>query len=144
MQKTLHTFEQHLNSCNDSVILLRHIAKMMSLQQIEYTDQYVMDELRDALAIEMVKYDNEHGGQNYEVTCTCDGVTESSTFRARKLGASMFDLDLDEMSLDEYVQKVIDPVSKELVARIAHKTDGNVTTEIKCDIDVGPCPLSPA
>lgn len=143
MQKTLRTFEEHVNSCNDATILLRHIAKMMALQQIEYTDKYVMDELRGALTMEMVKYDTEHCGQNYEVTCTYCGVTESSTFRARKLGTSMFDLARDEMSLDDYVQKVVDPISKELVARIARKVEGFLS-ETECEIDVGLCPLEPA
>lgn len=136
MQKKIQTFYDHVNHCNDSVILLKHIAKMMALQQPEYTEAFAADELRDALAIDMVKYDNEHTGRNYEVTCTYCGVTESSTFRARKLGPSIIDLVSDEMSLDDYVQKVVDPVSKELAARIISKIDGPLSAT-ECDIKVG-------
>jgi hypothetical protein len=136
MQKTLRTFEEHMNSCNDATILLRHIAKMMALQQPEYTEAFAADELRDALAMEMVKYDNEHTGRNYEVTCTYCGVTESSTFRARKLGKSLVDMVMDELSLDDYVKQVVDPVSKELTARIISKIEGYLS-DTECDIKVG-------
>lgn len=136
MQKTIHTFFDRVNNCENSVILLRHIAKMMALQNQEYTDAYAADELRDALSMEMVKYDKEHTGRNYEVTCTYCGVTESSTFRARKLAMSIVDMFSDEMSLDDYVKKVVDPVSKELAARVISQIDGPLS-ETECDIKVG-------
>lgn len=136
MQKTIHTFFDRVNNCENSVILLRHIAKMMALHNQEYTDAYAAEELRDALSMDMVKYDNDHTGRNYEVTCTYCDVTESSTFRARKLGKSLVDMVNDEMSLDDYVQKVVDPVSKELAARIISKIDGPLSAT-ECDIKVG-------
>ena len=136
MTKQIQTFFDHVNNCNDSTILLKHIAKMMALQQPEYTEAFAADELRDALAMDMVKYDNEHTGRNYEVTCTYCGVTGSNTFRARKLPMSLVDMVSDEMSLDDYVQKVVDPVSKELAARIISKIDGPLSAT-ECDIKVG-------
>lgn len=136
MTKQIHTFFDSVNNCNDSTILLKHIAKMMAMRNQEYTDAFAADELRDALAMEMVKYDNEHTGRIYEVTCTYCGVTESSTFRARKLGMSIVDMVSDEMSLDDYVQQVIDPVSEELAARIISKIDGTLSAT-DCDIKVG-------
>ena len=136
MTKQIHTFFDRVNNCENSVILLRHIAKMMALHNQEYTDAYAAEELRDALSMEMVKYDNEHTGRNYEVTCTYCGVTESSTFRARKLAMSIVNMFYDEMSLDDYVKKVVDPVSKELAARIISKIDGPLSAT-ECDIKVG-------
>lgn len=135
MQKTIHTFYDRVNTCNDSVILLKHIAKMMAMQNNDYTDAFMADELRDQLADDMVKYDTEHTGRNYEVTCTYCGVTESSTFRARKLAPSIIDMISDEMSLDDYVQNVVDPVSKELAARIVSQVEGPLSAT-SCDIKV--------
>ena len=136
MTKQIQTFFDHVNTCNDSTTLLKHIAKMMAIKNQEYTDAFVAEELRDALAMDMVKYDNEHTGKNYEVTCTYCGVTESSTFRARKLGMSLVDMFVDEMSLDDYVKQVVDPVSKELAARIISKIEGPLSAT-ECDIKVG-------
>lgn len=136
MQKTIHTFFDRVNNCNDSVILLKHIAKMMAMNNQEYTDAFMASQLQDQLAMSMVKYDNEHTGRNYEVTCTYCGVTESSTFRARKLGMSPVDMVMDELSLDDYVKQVVDPVSKELAARIISKIEGPLSAT-ECDIKVG-------
>lgn len=136
MQKTIHTFFDRVNNCDDSVILLKHIAKMMAMHNQEYTDAFMASQLQDQLAMSMVKYDNEHTGRNYEVTCTYCGVTESSTFRARKLGMSLVDMFSDEMSYEEYVKQVVDPVSKELAARIISKIEGPLSAT-ECDIKVG-------
>lgn len=136
MTKQIHTFFDRVNNCDDSVILLKHIAKMMAMHNQEYTDAFMASQLQDQLAMSMINYDNEHTGRNYEVTCTYCSVTESSTFRARKLGMSLVDMVSDEMSLDDYVQKVVDPVSKELAARIISKIDGPLSAT-ECDIKVG-------
>lgn len=136
MQKTIPTFFDRVNNCDDSVILLKHIAKMMAMHNQEYTDAFMASQLQDQLAMSMIKYDNEHTGRNYEVTCTYCGVTESSTFRARKLGMSLVDMFSDEMSYEEYVKQVVDPVSKELAARIISKIDGPLSAN-SCDIKVG-------
>jgi len=136
MQKTIPTFFDRVNNCDDSVILLKHIAKMMAMHNQEYTDAFMASQLQDQLAMSMIKYDNEHTGRNYEVTCTYCGVTESSTFRARKLGRSIVDMVSDELSIDDYVQKVVDPVSKELAARIISKIEGPLSAT-ECDIKVG-------
>lgn len=136
MTKQIQTFFDSVNNCNDSTVLLKHIAKMMALQQPEYTEAFAADELRDAMSMSMVKYDNEHTGRNYEVTCTYCGVTESSTFRARKLGTSLVDMVMDELSIDDYVQQVVDPVSKELAARVISKIEGPLSST-ECDIKVG-------
>lgn len=135
MTKQIQTFFDRVNNCNDSTILLKHIAKMMALKNHEYTDAFAADELREALAMDMVKYDNEHTGRNYEVTCTYGGVTESSTFRARKLGRSIVDMVSDEMSIDDYVKQVVDPVSEELAARIISKIECPLSST-ECDIAV--------
>lgn len=136
MTKQIHTFFDSVNHCDDSVILLKHIAKMMAMHNTEYTDAFMASQLQDRLAMEMVKYGNEHTGRNYEVTCTYCGVTESSTFRARKLGKSIVDMVSDEMSLDDYVKQVVDPVSKELAARVISQIEGPLS-ETECDIKLG-------
>ena len=136
MKKQIHTFFDSVNNCNDSTILLKHIAKMLAMRNQEYTDAFMASQLQDQLAIDMVKYDNENTGRNYEVTCTYCDVTESSTFRARKLGMSLVDMVLDEMSIEDYVKQVVDPVSKELAARVISKIDGPLSAT-DCDIKVG-------
>ena len=136
MTKQIHTFFDRVNNCDDSVILLKHIAKMMAMNNQEYTDAFMASQLQDQLAMSMIKYDNEHTGRNYEVTCTYCGVTESSTFRARKLGMSLVDMFSDELSLDDYVKQVVDPVSKELAARVISKIEGPLSST-ECDIKVG-------
>ncbi len=136
MNKQIHTFFDRVNNCDDSVILLKHIAKMMAMHNQEYTDAFMASQLQDQLAMSMIKYDNEHTGRNYEVTCTYCGVTESSTFRARKLGMALVDMFSDEMSYEEYVKQVVDPVSKELAARIISKIEGPLSAT-ECDIKVG-------
>lgn len=136
MKKQIHTFFDRVNNCDDSVILLKHIAKMMAMHNHEYTDAFMASQLQDQLAMSMINYDNEHNGRNYEVTCTYCGVTESSTFRARKLGMSLVDMFSDEMSYEEYVKQVVDPVSKELAARVISKIEGPLSAT-ECDIKVG-------
>lgn len=135
MTKQIQTFYDHVNHCNDSVILLRHIAKMMALQQPEYTDEYVTDELSDAIAQEMLYFAHKNRGQNFEVTCSYAGVTESSTFRSMELFGFAGQVH-DTMGIEEYMEKVVRPVSQELAERIARKIGGPLT-ETKCDIKVG-------
>ena len=136
MKKQIHTFFDHVNHCDDSTTLLKHIAKMLAMKNQEYTDAFMASQLQEQLAMDMIKYDNEHTGRNYEVTCTYCGVTESSTFRARKLAMSIVNMFDEEMSLDDYVKQVVDPVSEELAARIISKIDGPLSAT-ECDIKVG-------
>ena len=135
MQKKIHTFFDRVNNCNDATILLKHIAKMMAMRNEEYTDAFAADELRFAIAEEMLNFAHKTKGQNFEVTCSYAGVTESSTFRAMEL-FSLTELVHDIMGVEEYMDKVVHPISKELAARIISKIDGPLSAT-SCDIKVG-------
>lgn len=134
MQKTIHTFFDRVNTCNDATTLLMHIAKMLAMKNQEYTDAFAADELRYAIGEEMLAFAHKTKGQNFEVTCTYDGVTESSTFRAMEL-FSIVDGEHDKMGIEEYMDKVVHPISKELAARIISKIDGPLSAT-SCDIVV--------
>ena len=134
MQREIHTFFDRVNNCNDATILLKHIAKMLAMKNQEYTDAYAADDLRYAIAEEMLAFAHKTKGQNYEVTCTYQGVTESSTFRAMEL-FSIVDGEHDKMGIEEYMDKVVNPISKELAARIISKIDGPLSAT-SCDIKV--------
>ena len=135
MQKTIHTFFDRVNTCNDSTTLLKHIAKMMAMQNQEYTDAFAADELRYAIAEAMLDFAHKTKGQNFEVVCTYQCVTESSTFRSLDL-FSITEMVHDIMDLQDYTDKVINPVSKELAARIVSQVEGPLSAEF-CDIKVG-------
>lgn len=135
MQKTINTFFDSVNTCNDATTLLKHIAKMMAMRNQEYTDAFAADDLRYAIAEEMFAFANKTKGQNFEVTCTYQGITESSTFRAMEL-FSLTELVHDIMGIEEYMEKVVHPISKELAARIISKIDGPLSAT-DCDIKVG-------
>lgn len=135
MQKTIHTFFDVVNNCKDATILLKHIAKMMAMRNQEYTYAFDADELRYAIAEEMLAFAHKTKGQNFEVVCTYQGVTESSTFRAMEL-FSIVDGDHDKMGIEEYMDKVVNPIAKELAARIISKIDGPLSAT-SCDIKVG-------
>lgn len=135
MQKTIHTFFDSVNNCNDATIILKHIAKMMAMRNEEYTDAFAADELRYSIAEEMFAFAHKTKGQNFEVTCSYAGVTESSTFRAMEL-FSLTELVHDIMGIEEYMEKVVHPIAKELAARIISKIDGPLSAN-SCDIKVG-------
>ena len=135
MQKTIHTFFDRVNTCNDATILLKHIAKMMAMKNQEYTDAFIADELRSELTWAMLEYDKSHNGVHYEVVCTYKDITEASTFRAHKIGRSIMDMSCDSMGLEEYMDKVINPVAKELAARVISRVDEPLS-EMDCDIEV--------
>lgn len=135
MQKTIHTFFDSVNQCDDSLKLLKHITKMMAMRNTEYTDAFAADQLRFAIAEEMLDIAHKTKGQNFEVTCTYQGITESSTFRAMEL-FSITELCHDIMDLEEYMDKVVHPIAKELAARIISKIEGPLS-ETSCDIKVG-------
>ena len=138
MQKTIHTFFDRVNrvdTCNDDTFLLMHIAKMLAMHTQEYTDAFAADELRYAIAEEMLEFAHKTKGQNFEVTCTYQGITESSTFRAMEL-FSLTELVHDIMGIEEYMHKVVHPIAKELAARIISKIDGPLSAT-SCDIKVG-------
>lgn len=135
MQKRVLTFFDYVNERKDPTDLLRDIAKMLAMQNRDYADAFAADELRCAIAMEMLEFARKTKGQNYEVTCTYQGVTESSTFRAIEL-FSITELVHDIMGLEDYVDKVVTPISKELAARIISKIDGPLSAT-DCDIKVG-------
>lgn len=135
MQKTIHTFFDSVNNCNDATILLKHIAKMMAMRNQEYTDAFAADELRYAIAEEMLAFAHKTKGQNYEVVCTYQGVTDSSTFRAIEL-FSITELVHDIMGVEEYMDKVVHPIAKELAARIISQIEGPLSAT-SCEIKVG-------
>lgn len=135
MKKQIHTFFDSVNNCNDATILLKHIAKMMAMRNQEYTDAFAADDLRYAIAEEMLAFAHKTKGQNYEVVCTYQGVTESSTFRAIEL-FSITELVHDIMGVEEYMDKVVHPIAKELAARIISKIEGPLSAT-DCDIKVG-------
>ncbi len=135
MQKKILTFFDYVNTRKDATDLLRDIAKMMAMHNQEYTDAFAADELRSAIAMEMLEFAHKTKGQNYEVVCTYQGITESSTFRAIEL-FSLTELVHDIMGLEEYVDKVVNPIAKELAARIISKIEGPLSAT-DCDIKVG-------
>lgn len=135
MTKQIHTFFDSVNTCNDSTTLLKHIAKMMAMRNTEYTDAFAADELRYAIAEEMFAFAHKTKGKNFEVTCSYAGVTESSTFRAKEL-FSLTEMEHDIMGVEDYMDKVIHPISKELAARIISKIEGPLSST-ECDIKVG-------
>lgn len=135
MKKQIHTFFDYVNTRKDPTDLLRDIAKMMAMKNQEYTDAFAADELRSAIAMEMIEFAHKTKGQNYEVVCTYQGITESSTFRAMEL-FSLTELVHDIMGLEDYMDKVVNPISKELAARIISKIDGPLSAT-DCDIKVG-------
>lgn len=134
MKKQIHTFFDSVNNCNDATILLKHIAKMMAMRNQEYTDAFAADDLRYAIAEEMLAFAHKTKGQNFEVVCTYQGITESSTFRAIEL-FSITEMVHDIMGLEDYVDKVVTPISKELAARIISKIEGPLSAT-SCDIVV--------
>lgn len=134
MQKKILTFFDYVNTRKDPTDLLRDIAKMMAMKNQEYTDAFAADELRSAIAMEMIEFAHKTNGQNYEVVCTYQGITESSTFRAMEL-FSLTELVHDIMGLEDYMDKVVHPISKELAARIISKIEGPLSAT-DCDIVV--------
>lgn len=138
MTKQIQTFFDRVNrvdTYNDDTFLLMHIAKMLAMHTQEYTDAFTADELRYAIAEEMFAYAHKTKGQNFEVVCTYQDITESSTFRAMDL-FSIVDGCHDKMDVEEYMDKVVHPISKELAARIISKIDGPLSAT-ECDIKVG-------
>lgn len=135
MQKRVLTFFDYVNTRKEPTDLLRDIAKMLAMQNRDYADAFAADELRSAIAMEMLEFAHKTKGQNYEVTCTYQGITESSTFRAIEL-FSITELVHDIMGLQDYVDKVVTPISQELAARIISKIEGPLS-ETSCDIKVG-------
>ena len=135
MQREIHTFFDRVNNCNDATILLKHIAKMLAMRNQEYTDAYAADDLRYAIAEEMLAFAHKTKGQNFEVVCTYQGVTESSTFRAMEL-FGLTELVHDIMGLEDYAEKVVTPISKELAARIISQVEGPLSAT-SCEIKVG-------
>ena len=83
----------------------------------------------------MFAFAHKTKGQNFEVTCSYAGVTESSTFRAKEL-FSLTELVHDIMGIEDYMEKVVHPISKELAARIISKIDGPLSAT-SCYIKVG-------
>lgn len=135
MKKTIHTFFDRVNNCDDNTILLKHIAKMMAMQNKEYTEAFMADELRYELAGAMLEYDHTHNGVHYEVVCTYRDITEASSFRAHKISGGLIDMSCDIMDIEQYMDKVINPVAKELAARVISRVDGPLF-EMDCDIQV--------
>lgn len=135
MTKQIQTFFDSVNNCNDATILLKHIAKMMAMRNAEYTDAFAADELRFAIAEEMFAFAHKTKGQNFEVTCSYAGVTESSTFRAIELFSIVYG-EHDKMDIETYMEKVVHPISQELAARIISQIDGPLSAT-ECDIKVG-------
>lgn len=134
MQKRVLTFFDYVNERKDPTDLLRDIAKMLAMQNHEYADAFSADELRCAIAMEMLEFARKTKGQNFDVVCTYQGVTESSTFRAMEL-FSIVDGEHDKMGIEEYMDKVVNPISKELAARIIAQIDGPLSAT-SCDIVV--------
>lgn len=134
MHKRVLNFFDYVNNCKDTITLLKHIAKLLAMGKQEYTDAFAADELRFAIAEAMIEFARKTKGQNYEVTCTYQGITESSTFRAMEL-FSLTELVHDIMGLEDYMDKVVHPISKELAARIISKIEGPLYAT-DCYIDV--------
>lgn len=124
----LRTVFDDFNSSSEKQLLI-HIAKMMALKDPEYQDAFIANELHDAIAVEMLAYDRKHYGTNYEVIVQFldAGITETSTFASHSLRG------LND--IEGYVAEVIQPISKELSARVVSKLKRPIT-ENACEIKV--------
>lgn len=121
--KKIKTINDHINGATSEKELLRIIATMIALKTPEAQDLYRADDLQGALSFEMLDYAHKHGNEitNYEVSVVVGDKVESSTFRSVKAPASVGYLVDDDMSLEEYCDKVVRPVSTELAARVVAK-----------------------
>lgn len=128
MQHVLRTVFDDFNSSSEKQLLI-HIAMMMALKDPVYQDTFIANELRDAIAVEMLAYDRKHNGTNYEVVVQFldAGVTETSTFASHSVRG------LDD--IEDYVEEVINPISKMLSERFVSKLKRPITENV-CEITV--------
>lgn len=121
--KKIKTINDHINGATDEKELLRIIATMIALKTPEAQDLYRADDLQDALSISMLDYAHKHGNEitNYEVSVVVGDKVESSTYRSAKAPSSIGYLLDNDMTLEDYCDKVVKPVSTELAARVVAK-----------------------
>lgn len=130
MTKELLTLSKDIDNCSDSQ-LLRHIAHMLAVDHQSYADDYLADQLRYAIMEEMIQYDRKSNPKcNCQITVNYGKVTESATFRASDMKPS-----LDKMSLEDYVQEVVTPISLMLTRRILSQVE-HPYTHTFCNIEV--------
>ena len=115
--------------------MLKHIVKMLARKDTDYQEAFFEKSLADEIAVSMLDFEHQNKGRNYEVTVQFvdSGVAEASTFRARTI-KSLTEL-TDSMSIEEFVDKVVRPVSKELAARVVGKLPKPIK-ETECDVSV--------
>lgn len=118
--KKIKTINDHINEATSEKELLRLIATMIALKTPEAQDLYRADDLQHELMFAMLDYAHKHRSEiaNYEVSVVVGDKVESSTFRSVKAPASVGYLVDDDMSLEEYCDNVVRPVSTELAARV--------------------------
>lgn len=121
--KQIKTINDHICEAATEKDLLRIIATMMALKTPEAQDLFRAEDLQEALSISMLDYAHTHGKEitNYEVSVVVGDKVESSTFRSVKAPASVGYLVDDDMTLEDYCDKVVRPVSTELAARVVAK-----------------------
>lgn len=115
--------------------MLQHIVKMLARKDTDYQDAFWTKSLEDEIAVSMLDFEHQNKGRNYAVTVQFvdSGVTEESTCRARTI-KSITEL-TDSMSIEEFADKVVRPVSQELAARVARKLPKPIK-ETECDVSV--------
>ena len=120
MQKHLNTVFDYFDEASDHE-LLKQVAIMLARQDQDYREAYYTKSLQEDLAAEMLYTDQKSPANNHVVTVQFvdEGVSEESTYRGRSI-KSVIDC-LDNMSIEDYVQNVVNPVSTELAARVVSK-----------------------
>lgn len=130
MTKELLTLSKDIDNCSDSQ-LLRHIAHMLAAEHQSYADDYLADQLRYAIMEEMIQYDHKSNPKcNCQITVQYGKATASATFRASDMTPS-----LDKMSIQEYVDEVVTPISTMLTRRILSQVEHPYTRTF-CNIEV--------
>lgn len=134
MKKKLMTFGDSVEYMSQER-MMQHIVKMLARRDPDYRDAFFVKNLEDEIAVSMLDYEHQNKGRNYEVTVQFvdSGVAEASTFRSRTI-KSITEL-TDSMSIEEFTDKVVRPVSQELAERVARKLQRPIR-ETECDISV--------
>lgn len=130
MTKELLTLSKGIDTGNDTQ-LLRHIAHMLAGDPKSYADDYFADQLRYAIADEMMLYNyKEKPKRNCQITVKYGKAVASATFRSSNMYPS-----LDTMSLEDYTKEVVTPISTMLTRKILSQVERPYTNTF-CNIEV--------
>ena len=104
---------------------------MLAAEHQSYADDYLADQLRYAIMEEMIQYDHKSNPKcNCQITVKYGKAVANATFRASDMTPS-----LDKMSIQEYVDEVVTPISTMLARRILSQVERPYTNTF-CNIEV--------